>query len=220
MLSGNKSQYIMNTNNISKRQLERFPIYLKLLNSLNEKGIEIISSPQIADYLGYSEEQVRKDLQDVSSSFGKPKQGRKVVDLIKDISSFLGYNEISNAILVGVGHLGQALLNYEGFKEEGLRLVAGFDVNKDIIGTTINETPIYDLSLLEKIIKDEHIEIAIIATPSNAAFNIANKLKECGIKAIWNFAHIHLNLGENVIVENVNLASSLAILSHQLKTNK
>ncbi len=210
----------MNSTNVSKRQLERFPIYLKLLNSLNEKGIETISSPQIAEYLGYSDEQVRKDLADVSSSFGKPKQGRKVVDLIKDISSFLGYNQISNAILVGVGHLGQALLNYEGFKEDGLHIVAGFDVNKDIINTKINETPIFDLSMMEKVIKDEHIEIAIIATPSDVAFDIANRLKEYGIKAIWNFAHIHLNLGENVIVENVNLASSLAILSHQLKINK
>ena len=204
----------------SKRQLERYPIYLKLLTSLSEEGEVSISSPNIASLLGYSEEQVRKDLQTVTSRKGQPKRGRNIKELINDISDFLGYDKPTMTILVGSGHLGQAFLNFEGFNEVGLNIVAVFDTDEELIGNHINNIPIYDVHEMEQFIKKNKIEIAILTIPSSVALETALKLQKYGIKAIWNFAHVHLNLGQDVIVENVNLASSLAILSYQLRDFK
>lgn len=204
--------------NISKRQLERYPIYLKYLLSLKGGSSNNISSPMIAKALGLSEEIVRKDLQVVSKQSGKPNQGRNIDELIKDIQSFLEYDKIDDAIIVGVGHLGKAFMNYDGFSSFGLNIVAGFDVNEKIIGTKINNKPIYSLYSLQSIIANLEAKIAILAVPSDAAQQAANQLVNCGIRAIWNFVPIHIDVPEDVVTENVNLASSLAVLSHKLKT--
>lgn len=207
-------------NKISKRQLERYPIYLKYLLSLRSDKEENISSPMIARALGFSEEMVRKDLQVVTIKEGKPKQGRNIDELISDIQTFLGYKNMSEAIIVGVGHLGQAFMNYSGFKEFGLKIVAGFDVDKKLIGTKINNKPIYDLKELSREVKILKVKIAILVVPSEVAQNVVNQLTDAGIKAIWNFVPIHLDVNEDIALENVNLASSLAVLSHKLNTNK
>ena len=204
--------------NISKRQLERYPIYLKYLLSLKGGSSNNISSPMIAKALGLSEEIVRKDLQVVSKQSGKPNQGRNIDELIKDIQSFLEYDKIDDAIIVGVGHLGKAFMNYDGFSSFGLNIVAGFDVNEKIIGTKINNKPIYSLYSLQSIIANLEAKIAILAVPSDAAQQVVNQLVNCGIRAIWNFVPIHIDVPEDVVTENVNLASSLAVLSHKLKT--
>ncbi len=206
--------------NISKRQLERYPIYLKYLLSLKGSSIENISSPSIAKALGLSEEKVRKDLQVVSKQSGKPNQGRNIDELIKDIQTFLGYDKIDDAIIIGVGHLGKAFMNYDGFSSFGLNIVAGFDVNENIIGTKINNKPIYNLYSLQSIIANLKAKIAILVVPSEVAQQVVNQLVNCGIKAIWNFVPTHIDVPEDVVVENVNLASSLAVLSHKLKTIK
>ena len=137
---------------ISKRQLERLPLYLKYLYSLDDTQIDNVSAPMIASALGLSTEQVRKDIQLVSSSNGKPKQGRNVKELIEDLINFLGYNEHDDAVVIGVGHLGQAFMNYKGFQKFGLNIVAGFDVDSILIGTSINNKKIYDLYQLDSII--------------------------------------------------------------------
>lgn len=202
---------------ISKRQLERLPLYLKYLYSLDDTEIDNVSAPMIASALGLSTEQVRKDIQLVSSSNGKPKQGRNVKELIEDLVSFLGYNEHDDAVVIGVGHLGQAFMNYKGFEKFGLNIVAGFDVDSKLIGTSINNKKIYDLYQLDSIIHELGVKIAILTVPSEVAQVVTNRLVNAGIKAIWNFVPTHLDVSEDIVVENVNLASSLAILSHKLK---
>ena len=202
---------------ISKRQLERLPLYLKYLYSLDDTSIDNVSAPMIASALGLSTEQVRKDIQLVSSSNGKPKQGRNVKELIEDLVNFLGYNEHDDAVVIGVGHLGQAFMNYKGFEKFGLNIVAGFDVDSKLIGTSINNKKIYDLYQLDSIIRELGVKIAILTVPSEVAQVVTNRLVNAGIKAIWNFVPTHLDVSEDIVVENVNLASSLAILSHKLK---
>ena len=202
---------------ISKRQLERLPLYLKYLYSLDDTQIDNVSAPMIASALGLSTEQVRKDIQLVSSSNGKPKQGRNVKELIEDLINFLGYNEHDDAVVIGVGHLGQAFMNYKGFQKFGLNIVAGFDVDSKLIGTSINNKKIYDLYQLDSIIHELGVKIAILTVPSEVAQVVTNRLVNAGIKAIWNFVPTHLDVSEDIVVENVNLARSLAILSHKLK---
>lgn len=201
---------------ISKRQLERFPIYLRYLSILRDSGAKTISAPTIAKALRLSEEQVRKDLQAVARSDGKPKSGRDINDLIRDIKSFLGYDASSKAVVIGVGHLGQAFLNYLGFEEYGLDIVAGFDVDKTLIGSQINHKHVYDMKEIESILPLLNAKIAILTVPTSVANTVAKKLIKSGIKAIWNFVPTHLEVSENIVVENVNLASSLAVLSHKL----
>lgn len=201
--------------NISERQLERFPIYLKYLLTLSNDN-ENISAPMISRALGFSEEQVRKDLQVVTSKEGKPNRGRNKDELISDIQKFLGYQNIDNAVIIGVGHLGKAFINYSGFKAFGLKIVAGFDIDKNIVGTKINNIEIYDLNDIEKTLPLLNVKIAILTVPGEVAQEITNRITEIGIKAIWNFVPTHIDVSENVVIENVNLASSLAVLSHKL----
>ena len=202
---------------VSIRQLERYPIYLNYLLSLRESGISSISSPAIAKALSLSEEQVRKDLQLVSKSEGKPKSGRNIDELISDIQEFLGYKKVTNAAVIGVGHLGQALMNYKGFAEFGLNIVCGFDVDSSLIGTKVNNKEVFSLYSLSSKIEQFDVKVAILVTPKESAQEVANMLVNAGIKAIWNFVPVHLNINDKIAVENVNLASSLAILEHNLK---
>lgn len=202
--------------NISKRQLERFPVYLKYLLTLADNSNENISAPMISKALGYSEEQVRKDLQVVTSKEGKPNRGRNKNELIQDIQNFLGYQNIDNAIVIGVGHLGKAFINYTGFKAFGLKIVMGFDVDPNIVGTKIKDVEIHSLSEIDELMPYLNAKIAILTLPSEVAQSVVNHITKIGIKAIWNFVPSHIDVPENVVIENVNLASSLAVLSHKL----
>ena len=201
---------------VSPRQLERFPIYLKYLVSMRDSGVLTISSPIIAKALSFSEEQVRKDLQVVSKNDGKPKLGRDINILINDIKTFLGYDSPSKAAVIGVGHLGSALLNYKGFNDFGLDIVCGFDVDSKIVGKSINNKKIYSIYQLSNMIEELHIDVAILVTPAESAQEVTNMLVNAGIKAIWNYVPIRLDIKGNVFVENLNLASSFAILKHKL----
>lgn len=200
----------------SKNQLERYPVYLKYFNELESGGQTYTSSPSIAAKLGFSEEQVRKDLQAISNEPGKPKKGRSVRSLIRDIETFLGYKDETKAVLIGVGHLGGALLNYPAFKNMGLAIVAGLDSDKNKIGTSVGGIKIYSPDKLKEILKKSDAKIVVIAVPATHAQRVADEAIASGAKAIWNFAPAHLEVEENIVVENVNLASSLAVLSHRL----
>ncbi len=206
---------------ISSRQLERYPMYLNHLITLHNSGIINTSAPKIAKALDLKTEQVRKDLQDVSSDFGKPKAGRDVALLINDLQNFLGYNQLDRAIVVGVGHLGQAFMNFDGFKEYGLEIVEGYDVNPKIVGQKEGNKPVYHVDSLQESIKGKDIKVAILTTPIEVANETACLLAKAGIKGIWNFTGAFLSY-EGVVIENMNLASSLAKLSHRInnKTSK
>lgn len=206
-------------NSISVKQLQRLPIYLQYLREQKNQGVQTITSPMIARALNFSEEQVKKDLQVVTTLKGKPNTGRDIVKLIDDIETFLGYHNVSDAIIVGVGHLGEAFMNYHGFANFGLNILAGFDIDESKIGRIINGKKVFPMSKLENLVQRLNVQIAILTTPAIVSQAVAELLEHYGIKAIWNFAPVSLKLGANVVVENVDLASSLAVLSHRLNNN-
>ena len=207
----------MKIKNASKNQLRRFPIYLSYLRERQTEGMEFISSPQIALSLNLSEEQVRKDLNLVSSRSGKPKVGRDIKLLIFDIEEFLGYRDSRKAVLVGAGHLGRALMAHEGFVSYGLDIVCAFD--NDIYKTDciFNGKNIYSIGDLEKKCHELNVHIGIITVPQKYAQEVCDRLVAVGIRGIWNFTSAVLEVPDNVIVQNENMASSLAILSNKLK---
>lgn len=207
----------MKIKNASKNQLRRLPIYLSYLREKQLEGMELISSPQIAASLNLSEEQVRKDLNLVSSKSGKPKIGRDIKLLIFDIEEFLGYRDSRKAILVGAGHLGRALMAHDGFNSYGLDIVCAFDNDINKTDCTFNGKNIYSIKELEKVAKEYNVHIGIITVPQQYAQEICDKLVAAGIRGIWNFTSAVLDVPENVIVQNENMASSLAILSNKLK---
>ncbi|MDY6392975.1 MAG: redox-sensing transcriptional repressor Rex [Bacilli bacterium] len=211
------STKILIMSKVSPRQLERYPVYLKLLLFLRSSGVAFVSAPYIAKELSFSEEQVRKDLQLVTRTSGKPRAGRDVEELIADIQEFLHYKSLTKAAIAGVGHLGKALMNYRGFRDFGLEIVCGFDEDPSLIGTSIAETPIYAPEQIAEKMKELQIDILILAVPSSSAQQVADAFIRAGIKGIWNFAPTHIKAPEGIPIENVNLASSFAVLRHQLK---
>lgn len=202
---------------ISKNQLQRLPFYLNYLKDKKQEGVVFMSAPKMAIDLNLNEEQVKKDLALISTIPGKPKSGRNINDLIDDIEKYLGYDNVSSAVIVGVGHLGRALLNYKGFEMAGLDILAGFDVDEKIIGTTINGKKIFPLEKIKNLLPRLNAHIGIITVPAIYAQEVADQLIKYGCLAIWNFAPIHLNVPENIVVQNENMVSSLAVLSKRLE---
>lgn len=200
----------------SKNQLQRYPIYLKYFKEILEEGMETISSPKIAKELGYSEEQIRKDLQAICSEAGRPKKGREVRKLIETLECFLGYRDTTTAVLIGAGHLGGALLRYPNFTEMGFKIVAGFDVDQEKIGKPIANKNIYSMNEFETILPLLNSHIAVICVPAGVAQEVVDRVIASGVRGIWNFAPTHIAVPNHVVIENVNLASSLAVLSHRL----
>ena len=201
--------------NISKSVLRRLPTYLTYLKSIEDADSPYISATALAAALGMGEVQVRKDLAMVSDG-GRPKIGYPRDLLIKDIEQFLGYDNTTDAVLIGAGKLGQALMCYKGFDEYGLNILAGFDSSPNV-DFTDNGKPIYPMEQLESFCRGHKILMGIITTPERSAQQVCDQLIKCGIKAIWSFAPSHLDVPEGVMVHNENMATSLAILSVHLQ---
>lgn len=195
--------------------LKRLPVYLAYLKSLPEDAPEHISATSLAMALNMGEVQVRKDLAMVSDG-GKPKVGYRRSGLIEDIQQFLGYDNTNDAVLIGAGKLGRALLGYTGFSEYGLNIVAAFDRNEALAGTAENGKPILPMTKLESMCKEQQILIGIITVPAAHAQEVCNLLIANGIQAIWNFAPTHLDVPQGILVQNENMATSLAVLSKHL----
>ena len=206
-----------NEKSVPKQTFKRLPEYLTFLRGMAEEGVINISAPIVAKGLNLNEVQVRKDLAAVSESGGKPRTGYLLRDLILDIEKYLGYDNVKDAIVVGVGHLGSALISFEGFKNHGLNVVAGFDTNEKLIGTEVHGKKIFPIERISEICKSSNVHIGIVTVPDEYAQEICNIMVEAGILAIWNFAQVHLKVPDNVIVQNENLAASLAILSKSIK---
>lgn len=202
----------MEKKEISRAVLKRLPGYLSYLQSLPENSSAYISATSIANALGMGEVQVRKDLALVSSG-GKPKLGYLRENLMEDISQFLGYDNTTDAILVGAGKLGQALLGYSGFEAYGLNILAAFDANPD----ACNNKTVISMDKIEKFCKSKKVLMGIITVPKDQAQSVCDRLIACGIKAIWNFAPVHLDVPANILVQNENMATSLAVLSMHLQ---
>lgn len=201
---------------MSKATLRRLPSYLRYLYRLDKESVPTVSSTTIANGLGLNPVQVRKDIALVSSVAGKPKTGYATKELIADLESYLGYNNTRDAVLVGVGGLGRAILGYDGFRNYGLNIAYAFDTDENVIGTEINGKAVYSADKLQSIVERFKIRLGIICVPSASAQTVADNMVKAGIKAIWCFAPVHLNLSPEIAVKSEDLAASLALLSMQL----
>jgi redox-sensing transcriptional repressor len=199
--------------------LRRLPRYYHYLLRVRGTGQEIISATQMAEDLGIHHTQVRKDLA-ATGSQGKPKVGHRVDDLLVSIESFLNWNTFSEAVLVGAGNLGSALLGYTDFQKAGIRIMAAFDSNPAKVGKPIHGIDVLPLSRFEEVAREEHIAIGILTVPAERAQQIAELMVGSGIQAIWNFAPITLAVPEEIIVENVELYASLAVFSRKLEERR
>lgn len=207
----------MENKEISKALLKRLPLYLQYIKALPE-NTENVSATKMAKALGMGDVLVRKDLAKISGDDGMRKLGRAKEALIRDISAFLEVNRTTCAVLVGSGKLGRALMDYEGFDNDGLHILAGFDI-EPIAPETDGGKPIYSMSRLESFCKSHEVSIGIITVPADNAQEVCNKLVACDIKGIWNFSPKHLTVPDGVIVQSEHLESSLSALRIQMKNN-
>jgi len=209
----------MRAESVPEPTLRRLPSYYHYLVRLREKGQEMISAAQIGEDLGVHHTQVRKDLA-VTGSQGKPKVGHRVEDLIVSIENFLNWNNVTDAFLVGAGHLGTALLGYAGFERAGVKIVAAFDASAKMVGKKIQGVSVLPMEKFPDLARRMHIGIGILTVPAEVAQEVAEMMVGCGVQAIWNFAPIVLDLPDEVIVENVALYSSIGVLSRKLAVHR
>lgn len=201
---------------IPKQTLKRLPLYLAFLKRLPPSAGENISATAIAAGIGLNQVQVRKDLALVSHG-GRPKTGYPVNALMADIERALGYDDMDSAVLVGAGHLGAALLSYKGFARYGLDIVAAFDTDESVVGTTVGGKKILHADKLGELCRRRSVRMGIITVPEEQAQAVCDALVASGVLAIWNFAPVHLNVSSGIIVQNENMAASLAVLSNHLR---
>ncbi len=202
---------------LPEQTLRRIPLYHQILSELEQKGEEYVSSAYLANFFRIEDTQVRKDVSLINHR-GKPKSGYSVPGLKKAIGDFLGINYENSAILIGAGKLGSALIEYPGLAEYGLKIVGIFDNNPIKIGRTMGSSSILALESMDRVVHTFNIGIAILTVPKIAAQETCDLAVSQGIKGIWNFAPVRLQVPPDVIVKNENLAVGLAILSHYLKS--
>lgn len=196
---------------VSKATVSRLPAYLRYLKGEAGKGVEYVSSAAIAKDMGLSAVCVRKDLALVSSRPGKPRFGFEVRLLIEDIEKFLGYHRWTNAVIVGAGGLGRAILSYEGFENYGIHVIAAFDNSPAKVGAAGGK-PIYPMERLGDVVRRSDVKVCILTVPRSAAQEACDQAVVAGINAILSFAPVHLHVPEGVKIKYEDLAVSLAEL--------
>lgn len=202
----------MSEKRIPKSIKARLPIYLHYLKSLPGGEKSTISSAAIAKALGLGDVQVRKDLALVSGA-GRPKIGYSISELSGHLEEALGSNSVTNAIIIGAGKLGKALLCYDGFDEFGLDILAAFDSDESKVGVIHEDKRVYPVSEAKNFCAANDIKIGVITVPERAAEQALALLIECGVSAVWNFAPVRLKTPSGIKIKNENMAASLAVLS-------
>ena len=205
----------MEEREISQAVIRRLPRYYRYLGELLENGVERISSNDLSKRMKVTASQIRQDLNNFGG-FGQQGYGYNVKYLYTEIGKILGLEQHHNIIIIGAGNLGQALANYADFEIRGFILKGIFDVNPTLADVSIRGVPVRMMDELEQFVRENDIEIGVLTIPKTKAVEVANNLVNNGVRAIWNFAHIDLNLPENVIVENVHLSESLMRLSYNI----
>lgn len=200
---------------VSEATLRRLPSYVHFLRELKERGRDVVSCSHIGKALRLDPTQVRKDIE-ATGIVGRPKVGYDLPALVDAITTFLGWNNDKDAFLVGVGHLGAALLGYERIAECGINILAGFDSDPAKAGTVVHGKDVFPLEKLPDLIRRLHIHLAIIAVPVPVAQEVADLLIANGVKALWNFAPTALQVPEDVIVQNEDFYPGLAVLSNRM----
>ena len=204
---------------ISNVVIKRLPRYRRYLKELQKKGVDKISSNELSRLIGYTASQIRQDLNNFGG-FGQQGYGYNVTALYNEISAILGLDQEYKMIIVGVGNLGQALANYTYYYKAGFVVHGLFDVNPRLIGLKINDIEVMDYENLVEYVENNNIDIGIICTTKDNAQEVADKLCFAGVKGIWNFAPIDLEVPDHVAVENVHLSDSLHSLAYHMNRNK
>ncbi len=199
---------------ISKTVISRLPRYYRYLGELMEEGVERISSKELSLLMNVTASQIRQDLNNFGG-FGQQGYGYNVKFLYREIAKILGIDRQHNLIIIGAGNLGQAIANYTNFEKRGFLLKGMFDVNPRLVGLEIRGVKIMPVDELEDFLRHNEVQIAALTLPKSKAPAVADRLVSCGIKAIWNFAHIDLQVPDDVVVENVHLSESLMRLSYR-----
>ena len=205
----------MENKEISKAVIKRLPRYYRYLGELMQEGVERISSNDLSALMKVTASQIRQDLNNFGG-FGQQGYGYNVSYLYNEIAKILGIDRQHSLIIIGAGNLGQAIANYSNFERRGFIIKGMFDINPRLVGMTVRGIEVYPTDVLESFIKEHQVQIAALTIPKTSAFEVADKLVQCGIKAIWNFAHTDLNLPADVVVENVHLSESLMRLSYKV----
>ncbi len=200
---------------ISQAVIARLPRYLRYLGELKDKGIERVSSQELSDIMNVTASQIRQDLNNFGG-FGQQGYGYNVGYLYEEISKILGINKEHNLIIIGAGHLGQALVNYMNFERRGFIFRGIFDNDPEIHGKKIRGITVQPMQEMEAFVKENNIDIAVLTIPKNSAVEVSGQLVSYGIKGIWNFAHVDLHVPKNIQVENVHLSDSLMKLSYNI----
>jgi redox-sensing transcriptional repressor len=199
--------------------LRRLPWYLALLTTLRKENVEYVSSTRIAAEVGVDSSQIAKDLSFLNIK-GKTRIGYEVSVLEQRLRTFLGFGERHNAVIVGAGSLGSALMADSGLQPYGLNIVAGFDVNPQVIGSKICGIPVYDIADLERVCSELDVSIAAVTVPVDVAQSVAETIMDAGIQALWNFTPCRIRVRNNVVVQNTSIYSHLAVMYNRLRTCK
>ena len=208
----------MEDKEISQAVIGRLPRYFRYLGELKDQGIERVSSQELSDIMRVTASQIRQDLNNFGG-FGQQGYGYNVGYLYDEIGKILGLNKKHNLIIVGAGHLGQALVNYMNFERRGFLFKGIFDSNKKIHGTQIRGITVRPMEEMESFVRENDIDIAVLTIPKNGAVEVAEQLVSYGIKGFWNFAHVDLHVPGNIQVENVHLSDRLMKLSYNLASH-
>lgn len=204
---------------ISQAVIRRMPRYYRYLGELLDDGVERISSNELSTRMRVTASQIRQDLNNFGG-FGQQGYGYNVKYLYDEIGKILGINQQHNIIVIGAGNLGQALANYVKFEKRGFVIIGLFDVNPALKGISVRGIKVRMMDELENFVKENRVDIAALTIPKDKADEIANLLVNLGINAIWNFAHLDLELPEYVVVENVHLSDSLMQLSYNIANQR
>ena len=199
--------------------LRRLPWYLSNVKLLRKKGERFVSSTQISKEINIDASQIAKHLSYVNIS-GRTRVGYEIDTLIAVLEDFLGFTNIHKAFLFGVGSLGGALLRDSGLNHFGLEIVAAFDVNPDLVGTTLNGIPIYHSNDFEKKMREYDVNIGVLTVPIEIAQTITDTMVAGGIKAVWNFTPFRIRVPEDIVVQNTSLYAHLAVMFNRLNFNE
>ncbi len=206
----------INRDMLPEPTLRRLPWYLAFVKMLDSRHEEYVSSTLIAKRLNVEPSQIAKDLSFLNIK-GKTRIGYEVHPLAKALNDFLGFKHRHNAFMIGAGSLGSALMRDLGLMQYGLNIVAGFDINPDIVGKNVADIPIYDIAELPARQRSTGVSIAIIAVPFENAQEVADTLVESNIKAIWNFTPYRIKVPRNIVLQNTSIYSDLAIMYNRME---
>ncbi|MDO5690638.1 MAG: redox-sensing transcriptional repressor Rex [Tissierellia bacterium] len=204
---------------VSAAVVKRLPKYYRYLGMIADKGIIRVSSQELSNITGLTASQIRQDLNHFGG-FGQQGYGYNVEELRGEIEKIIGIDKNYDAIVLGIGNIGQAITQYSGFKDSGFNIVALFDKAPRMVGKKVSGLEIRKIDTLEEYLRNNSIQIAIMAVPANAAQNICDTLVEGGIMGIWNFAPVDLRLPDDIILENVHLDESLYTLTFYMNNKK